>query len=65
MQFNDRATWDLKTFYDELRPDQILYLMPSKEMTIEKAMEITGGNRLIVQAAHFDVTEPIRKGGKA
>jgi len=64
VQFNDRATWDLKEYYDKLRPDQILYLMPSDEMTVEKAMEITGGDRLIIQAAHFEVTSPIKKGEK-
>lgn len=64
LQFNDRATWDLKEYYDRLRPDQVLYLMPSEEMTVEKAMEITGGDRLIIQAAHFDVDSPIKKGAK-
>ena len=38
--------------------------MPSEEMTVEKAMEITGGNRLIIQASHFDVASPIEKGEK-
>ncbi|MCL2833093.1 MAG: hypothetical protein FWD78_07980 [Treponema sp.] len=48
VQINDRASWDIKKYYDGLREDQIIYLNPCKEMTAEKAVEITGGNRLAV-----------------
>lgn len=49
VQLNDRATWDLQEYYENLRQDQIIYLIPSKEMSVDKAMEITGGKRLIIQ----------------
>ena len=65
VQLNDRATWDLKAYYDGLREDQVIYLRPSEEMTVEKAMEITGGNRLIIQTSDFDVTSLIEKGEKS
>jgi hypothetical protein len=48
VQINDRAAHDLGAYYNELRNDQIIYLNPCREMTVEKALEITGGNRLVV-----------------
>ena len=48
VQLNDRAAYDLEVYFNELRNDQILYLNPSKEMTVEKALRITHGNRLII-----------------
>jgi hypothetical protein len=50
VQVNDRAAHDLEMYFSGLRSDQILYLMPCEGMTVEKAMEITGGKRLVIQA---------------
>jgi hypothetical protein len=48
VQINDRAAYDLETYYNELREDQIIYLNPCKEMTVDSALKITKGNRLII-----------------
>ena len=48
VQLNDRAAWDLEEYYKRLREDQIIYLNPCEGMDIERAVEITGGNRLVV-----------------
>jgi len=48
VQVNDRAAEDLQLYFDGLREDQILYLDPCPGMTVERAMEITGGHRLVV-----------------
>lgn len=50
VQVNDRAAEDLQLYFDGLREDQILYLCPCKGMTVERAMEITGGKRLVINA---------------
>lgn len=56
IQVNDRAAEDLETYFRELRDDQILYLNPTPTMTVEQAMAITGGHRLVLVA---DVPEPL------
>ena len=48
VQMNDRAAHDLKSYYNGLRKDQIIYLMPCGGMTVERAMEITGGERIVI-----------------
>ena len=48
LQVNDRAAHDLKLYHDRLRRDQILYLNPCPSMTVERAMELTGGDRLVI-----------------
>ena len=53
VQVNDRAAEDLQLYFDGLREDQILYLCPCAGMTVERAMEITGGRRLVINA-HLD-----------
>jgi hypothetical protein len=50
VQINDRAAKDLEIYFRELRDDQIFYLSPTKMMTIERAMQITGGRRLVIVA---------------
>lgn len=50
VQVNDRAAEDLELYFKGLRDDQILYLCPCPGMTIERAMEITGGKRLVINA---------------
>jgi len=49
IQINDRACMDLEQYYNGLRPDQIIYFMPYEDMSIEQALAITGGNRLVIQ----------------
>ena len=48
VQLNDRAAADLRTYFENLRDDQIIYLEPCKEMSVEEALEITGGKRLVI-----------------
>ena len=50
IQVNDRAAEDLQLYFDGLRDDQILYLCPCKGMTVERALEITKGKRLVINA---------------
>ncbi len=47
IQVNDRASDDLEIYYNQLREDQIIYLNVSEKMSIENAMSITNGNRLV------------------
>jgi hypothetical protein len=56
IQVNDRASEDLEIYYNELRDDQIIYLNPTATMNVEKALEITGGDRLVVVA---EIPQPI------
>jgi hypothetical protein len=48
LQINDRAAHDLETYFTELREDQIIYLNPCEGMTVEKAVKITRGHRLVI-----------------
>lgn len=48
IQVNDRASEDLEIYYNELRDDQIIYFNPTSNMTVEKALEITRGNRIVI-----------------
>jgi hypothetical protein len=50
IQINDRAAEDLEEYYRELRDDQVIYLNPTETMTVERAMAITGGRRLVIAA---------------
>lgn len=48
VQVNDRAAEDLEIYFKELRDDQVIYLNPTATMTVERAMAITGGRRLVI-----------------
>jgi hypothetical protein len=48
IQVNDRAAEDLELYFRELRPDQVIYLNPTETMTVARALDITGGDRLIL-----------------
>jgi hypothetical protein len=48
VQINDRAAEGLMEYYNCLRPDQIIYLTPCDGMSVEKALDITKGNRLVL-----------------
>jgi len=58
VQLNDRAAEDVKIYFEGLRKDQIIYLRPCPGMPAEKAVEITGGERLVLQAS---IDAPLRK----
>jgi len=47
IQVNDRASDDLEAYYKGLRDDQMIYLSVSDNMSLEKAMSITHGDRLV------------------
>ena len=48
LQLNDRAAEDLKVYFEGLREDQIIYLNPCEGMPIERALQITKGERLVI-----------------
>jgi len=48
LQLNDRAAGDLEQYFHGLREDQIIYLNPCNEMPLERALEITGGKRIVI-----------------
>ena len=48
VQVNDRAAEDLEAYFTELRDDQVIYLNPTATMTAQRALEITGGRRLVI-----------------
>jgi len=48
VQVNDRAALDLELYFNGLRGDQVIYLMPCEQMTVGNAMDITGGKRLVI-----------------
>ena len=50
IQLNDRAAGDLKAYFEGTREDQIIYLNPCPEMPSDRALEITGGKRLVILA---------------
>lgn len=58
LQLNDRAAADLMTYHRQLRPDQVIYLNPCKEMSAERAIALTGGDRLVIAD---DLTAPVLK----
>ena len=48
VQLNDRAADDYELYFNGLRDDQIIYLFPTAYMTIERALEISKGKRLVL-----------------
>jgi hypothetical protein len=48
VQLNDRAAEDLEVYLQELRDDQIIYVLPNNSMTVERILRITGGNRVVI-----------------
>jgi hypothetical protein len=49
VQVNDRATEDLERYFQGLRPDQYLYVGPTESMPVARILEITGGERVVLQ----------------
>lgn len=58
LQVNDRAAHDFQLYFEGLREDQILYLNPCPGMTVERAVKITNGHRLVIADT---ISEPICK----
>jgi len=58
IQVNDRASWDLQEYFDQLREDQIIYFCPCDELTLHQAMEITNGHRMVLVG---QMDEPVRR----
>jgi hypothetical protein len=56
VQLNDRASTDLPFYFEGLRDDQIIYLCTCPGMSLEQAMEITKGRRLVLVG---DYKEPV------
>jgi hypothetical protein len=50
LQLNDRAAEDLAIYRAGLRPDQVLYVNPCAAMPVDRIMQITGGERVVVVA---------------
>ena len=48
VQLNDRAAEDLPAYFEGLRNDQVIYLNPTETMHPARALEITGGGRLVI-----------------
>ncbi|MHB1459905.1 MAG: hypothetical protein ACYC1M_01305 [Armatimonadota bacterium] len=48
VQLNDKAAEELEQYYHGLREDQIIYFSPCQGITTANAIEVTGGNRLVI-----------------
>ena len=48
LQLNDRASEDLALYLEGLRDDQILYVIPCEAMPVEKIVEISKGERVVL-----------------
>jgi hypothetical protein len=48
VQLNDRAALDLEAYFHGLRDDQIIYANLFDGMPLEKVLEITGGERVVI-----------------
>jgi len=48
VQLNDRASEDLERYFTGLRDDQVIYLHPTDTMTVQRALEITKGRRIVI-----------------
>jgi hypothetical protein len=57
IQVNDKAAWNLREYFTELREDQIIYLNQCPGMPLEEALQITGGRRLVLPET---LNEPIK-----
>ena len=58
LQLNDDAARDFRRYYEGLRSDQIIYLNPCEGMSVEQAMDICGGDRLVIAG---DLEAPVLK----
>jgi hypothetical protein len=49
VQLNDAAADEFPLYFNGLRTDQIIYLCPTEEMTIERILKISDGQRVVIQ----------------
>lgn len=50
VQLNDRATDDFELYWNGLRKDQLFYVCPTATYTAERLLQITQGERLVLQS---------------
>ncbi|NQT93665.1 MAG: hypothetical protein HQ559_12970, partial [Lentisphaerae bacterium] len=48
VQLNDRAAEDLEYYFTGLRDDQVIYLHPTDTMTVQRALDLTEGKRIVL-----------------
>ena len=48
LQLNDRASEDLALYLEGLRDDQILYVIPCATMPVDKILDISKGERVVL-----------------
>lgn len=61
VQLNDRAAEDLALYLEGLRKDQIIYVNPCPGMPVEKIVEISGGERVVLVKSCPSPNKPERK----
>jgi len=49
VQLNDAAADDFAAYFAGLRDDQVIYLAPTERMSIGRILEISGGQRVVLQ----------------
>ncbi|MBQ7010437.1 MAG: hypothetical protein IJN63_01925, partial [Clostridia bacterium] len=60
LQLNDRAAEDLALYLDGLRDDQILYVNPCEGMPVEKILDISKGERIVLVKSMPSPDKPAR-----
>jgi len=60
LQLNDRAAEDLALYLEGLRDDQILYVNPCEGMPVEKILDISKGERIVLVKSMPSPDKPVR-----
>lgn len=60
VQLNDRAAEDFEKYLNGLREDQIIYFHPCEKVSVEDAIRLSGGNRLVFD---LPLDHPLYKSG--
>ena len=60
IQLNDRAAEDLSLYLDGLRSDQIIYVNPCAEMPVEKIIDISKGERIVLVKNCASPDKPVK-----
>jgi len=50
VQLNDAAADDFEAYYNGLRDDQVVYVIPTEQMPLGEVLSISGGRRLVILA---------------
>ncbi len=64
VQLNDRASEDTERYWKELREDQVLYVYPTPQMTVERIMDITNGRRVVIVEDVREVEKVLKRAGR-